>query len=65
LTTLAAGSWHSWITGVISNDHWRHLYKPHRRAIMTDLNVVKVLDHLGIATATDDEVDAALEDQSD
>jgi hypothetical protein len=41
------------------------LYKPHRRAIMTDLNVAKVLDHLGIATATDDEVDAVLEELSD
>jgi hypothetical protein len=27
------------------------LYKLHRRAIMTDLNVAKVLDHLGIAAA--------------
>jgi hypothetical protein len=41
------------------------LYKLHRRAIMTDLNVAKVLDHLGIASATGDEVDAALEEHDD
>jgi hypothetical protein len=41
------------------------LYKLHRRAIMTDLNVAKVLDHLGIASATDIEVDAALEEHDD
>lgn len=36
------------------------LYKLHRRVVMTDLNAVKVLDHLGIATATDDDVDPVL-----
>ena len=42
-----------------------NLSKLHRRAIMTDLNVAKVLDHLGIISATDDEVDAVLEEHSD
>ena len=41
------------------------LYKLHRRAIKTDLNLTKVLDHLGITTATDDEVEAVLEEHDD
>jgi hypothetical protein len=41
------------------------LYKMHRRAIMTDLNLAKVLDHLGIASATDDDIDAVLDEHED
>jgi hypothetical protein len=40
-------------------------YKLHRRAIVTDLNVAKVLDHLGITAATGDDVDTVLEEHVD
>jgi len=49
----------------LESAHGDTLYKLHRRAIMTDLNVAKVLNHLGIISATDDEVDVVLEEQSD
>lgn len=41
------------------------LYKLHRRAVMTDLNLAKVLDHLGITAATDGDVDAVLDEHED
>ena len=37
------------------------MYKLHRHAIRTDLNVGKILEHLGVASATDDEIDAAMD----
>jgi hypothetical protein len=40
------------------------LYKLHRASIKTDLRLVKVLDHLGIADVSDGVVDAVLDDDA-
>lgn len=40
------------------------LYKLHRASVKADLRMAKVLDHLSIADVSDDDVDAALDDES-
>lgn len=37
------------------------LYKLHHASVRSDLRMAKVLDHLGIADVTDDDVDAVLD----
>ena len=37
------------------------MYKLHRHAVRTDLSLGKILDHLSLASATDDEIDAAID----
>lgn len=38
------------------------LYRLHRHAVRTDLAMGRVLEHLGIAAPTDDEVDDAMDE---
>jgi hypothetical protein len=37
------------------------MYKLHRPAVRTDLNVGKILEHQSLASATDDEIDTAMD----
>ncbi|HVV22460.1 MAG TPA: hypothetical protein VHF06_23705 [Pseudonocardiaceae bacterium] len=39
------------------------LYRLHRRSVKTDLRMERVLTHLGITDMSDDEVEAALDEQ--
>jgi len=39
------------------------LYQLHRSSIRTDLRLTKVLGHLGIVDVTDDEIDAAMDQE--
>jgi hypothetical protein len=39
------------------------LYRLHRASVRTDLRLSKVLEHLGIADVSEEEVDSALEEQ--
>ena len=47
----------------IEGGYGESLYQLHRRAVRTDLRLARVLDHLGVGDVTDDEVDAALDEQ--
>lgn len=38
------------------------LYKLHRHAVRTDLQVGRVIDHLGLEPVTEEEVDRAIEE---
>lgn len=46
----------------IEGGYGQTLYRPHRRAVHTDLAMGRILGHLGLAAPTDEEVDAALDD---
>jgi hypothetical protein len=37
------------------------MYKLHRHAVRTDLSLGKILDHLSLASPTDDEIDTAMD----
>lgn len=39
------------------------LYKLHRASVKTDLGVTRLLQHLDLNAITDDEIDAALDDE--
>jgi hypothetical protein len=39
------------------------LYRLHRASVRTDLRLSKVLEHLGIADVSEEEVDSALDEQ--
>jgi len=39
------------------------LYKLHRHAVGTDLTIGRIAQQLGVSPATDDEIDAALEEE--
>ena len=45
----------------VEGGHGATFYKLHRHAVRTDLNVGKILGHLSLASATDDEIDAAMD----
>lgn len=40
------------------------LYKLHRASVKTDLRLAKMLDHLHVADVSDDDVDAALDEDA-
>jgi hypothetical protein len=40
------------------------LYKLRRASVKADLRVAKILDHLGVADVSDDEVDAAVDEDA-
>lgn len=45
----------------IENSYGETLYRLERRTIQTDLNIQKILAHLAVPPATDEEVDAELD----
>ena len=47
----------------IEGGYGETLYQLNRRATRTDLRLARMLDHLGVVDVTDDEVDAALDEQ--
>lgn len=46
----------------VEGGYGQTLYRLHRHAVRTDMAVGRVLEHLGIAMPTDDEVDAAIDE---
>lgn len=49
----------------VEGGYGESIYKIHRRTIGTDINVSKIMNHLGIPPATDEEIDDALENEQE
>jgi hypothetical protein len=47
----------------IATSHSETLSKLHRRCVRTDIRLAKVLDRLNVADVTEDEIDAAMDEE--